>query len=84
MALTRTIRRIGGSLVVTIPPEIAQEAGLEEGTAVTLRSRSGRIEVERSDRAEQLKAEAARLAANPEYLAEVRAIQKEMEDIRAW
>ena len=70
--------------MVTIPPEIAQEMGLEEGTAVMLRSRSGRIEVERSDRAEQLRAEAARLAANPEYLAEVRAIQKEMEDIRAW
>jgi len=31
------IRRVGGSLMVTIPPEVAAAEGLREGTAIRFR-----------------------------------------------
>lgn len=45
----RVLRRVGGSIVVAIPPEMLDESGLGEGASVVLRSREGRIELERED-----------------------------------
>jgi putative addiction module antidote len=45
MELNRQLRRVGGSVVIAIPPEMLEEAGLAEGDEVTLRSRGGVIEV---------------------------------------
>ena len=45
MELNRQLRRVGGSVVIAIPPEMLEEAGLSEGDEVTLRSRGGLIEV---------------------------------------
>jgi len=38
----------------------------------------------RSKRQQDLRADAARLVANPEYQAEVRAIREELDEFRAW
>jgi hypothetical protein len=35
-------------------------------------------------RQEDLRADAARLAANPEYQAEIRAVREELDELRAW
>lgn len=37
---------MGGSIVIAIPPQMLDEAGLHEGDVVTLRSRAGLIEVQ--------------------------------------
>ena len=38
----------------------------------------------RSKRQEDLRADTARLAANPEYQAEIRAVREELDELRAW
>jgi len=45
----RILRRVGGSVVVAIPPQMLEESGLSEGASVVIRSREGRIELERAD-----------------------------------
>jgi antitoxin component of MazEF toxin-antitoxin module len=88
MVSTRTVRRVGGSLMVSIPPEMAAGLGLGEGTDVTLRSHAGMIEIEPSDLGERLRAEARRdadmLRSDPAYAAEMQAVREDMEAIRAW
>jgi hypothetical protein len=37
-----------------------------------------------SKRQEDLRADAARLAVNPEYQAEIRAVREELDELRAW
>jgi len=37
-----------------------------------------------SKRQEDLRADAARLAASPEYQAEIRAVREELDELRAW
>lgn len=46
MELTRKLRRVGGSVMVPLPPEILQDAGLAVDDTVVIRSRSGRVEIE--------------------------------------
>ncbi len=40
--IVATVRRVGGSLMVTIPKEAADGEGIREGTAVVLRLRKKR------------------------------------------
>lgn len=49
METRRVLRRVGGSIVVAIPPEMLDETGLAEGSNVVLRSQEGRIQLERED-----------------------------------
>jgi hypothetical protein len=46
MEMTRRLRKVGGSVMVPLPPEILQEAGLRVGDPVVIRSRFGRVEIE--------------------------------------
>jgi hypothetical protein len=41
MEVTRTLRKVGGSVMLAIPPEILEEGGLAEGANVVVRSRPG-------------------------------------------
>jgi antitoxin component of MazEF toxin-antitoxin module len=88
MVLARTVRRVGGSLMIAIPPEMAAGLGLGEGAAVTLRSHAGVIEIEPADLGERLRAEArqeaARLRNDSAYAAEMRSVREDMESVRAW
>lgn len=88
MVRTRTIRRVGGSLMISIPPEMAAALGLGEGADVTLRSHAGVIEIEPADLGERLRAEARqeaeRLRDDPAYASEMRAVREAMESVRAW
>lgn len=82
------MRRVGGSLMISIPPEMAAGLGLGEGADVTLRSHAGVIEIEPSDLGERLRAEARReaerLKADPKYAAEMHAVREDMDTVRAW
>jgi antitoxin component of MazEF toxin-antitoxin module len=46
MELTRKLRRVGGSVMVPLPPEILQDAGLSVHDTVVIRSHMGRVEIE--------------------------------------
>ena len=46
MEITRKLRKVGGSVMVPLPPEILEEAGLAVDTAVVIRSRRGHVEIE--------------------------------------
>ncbi len=74
--------------MISIPPEMAASLGLGEGADVTLRSHAGVIEIEPSDIAERLRAEARleneRLRGDPAYAAEMQAVREDMESVRAW
>lgn len=88
MVRTRTVRRVGGSLMISIPPDMAAGLGLSEGADVTLRSHAGVIEIEPSDLGERLRAEARqeaeRLRSDSAYAAEMQAVREDMEAVRAW
>jgi len=43
--LERKLRKVGGSVMLPLPPETLAEAGLRSGDVVRLSSRAGRIEV---------------------------------------
>jgi antitoxin component of MazEF toxin-antitoxin module len=79
---------VGGSLMISIPPEMAAGIGLGEGADVTLRSHAGLIEIEPSDLGERLQAEARqeaeRLRSDPAYASEMQAVREDMESVRAW
>ncbi len=46
MEVTRKLQKVGGSVVLTIPAEIARELALEAGSEVRLSSGDGHIRVE--------------------------------------
>jgi antitoxin component of MazEF toxin-antitoxin module len=46
MELTRRLRKVGGSIMVSIPPELLRDSGLQLDAVVRLRSQPGRIEIE--------------------------------------
>lgn len=45
-SMERTLKRVGGSVMVPVPPEILKEMGLEEGQQVRLVSEGGHFRVE--------------------------------------
>jgi hypothetical protein len=55
-----------------------------DGTSPTRAIRHALEIAAHSKRQEDLRADAARLAANPEYQAEIRAVREELDDLRAW
>lgn len=46
MEVTRKLRKVGGSVMVPLPPEILQDAGLVVDATVVIRSRHGHVEIE--------------------------------------
>ena len=44
--MTRKLRKVGGSTMVPLPPEILKEAGLVEGDSVVIRSSPGQVQIE--------------------------------------
>jgi antitoxin component of MazEF toxin-antitoxin module len=46
MEIKRRLRRVGNSVMLSIPSETLEESGFQEGQTVVLRSRFGHIEVE--------------------------------------
>jgi len=46
MELTRKLRRVGGSVMLPIPPEVMRESGLAAGQEVLLKSRPGHIDIQ--------------------------------------
>lgn len=46
MEITRKLRRVGGSVMVPLPPEVLEESGLAVDAEVTIRSRRGHVEIE--------------------------------------
>jgi hypothetical protein len=55
-----------------------------DGTSPTHAIRHALELAAHSKRQEDLRADAARLAANPEYQAEIRAVREELDELRAW
>lgn len=55
-----------------------------DGTSPTRAIRQALEIAAHSKRQEDLRADAARLAANPEYQAEIRAVREELDELRAW
>ena len=55
-----------------------------DGTSPTHAIRHALEIAARNKRQEDLRADAARLAANPEYQAEIRAVREELDELRAW
>jgi hypothetical protein len=55
-----------------------------DGTSPTHAIRHALEIAAHSKRQEDLRADAARLAANPEYQAEIRAVREELDQLRAW
>jgi antitoxin component of MazEF toxin-antitoxin module len=44
--MRRKLRRVGGSVMLPLPPEILHDSGLVEGNEVEITSRRGRVEIE--------------------------------------
>jgi antitoxin component of MazEF toxin-antitoxin module len=44
--MTRKLRKVGGSIMLPLPPEILQDAGLSEGDSVVIRSSRGQVRIE--------------------------------------
>ena len=55
-----------------------------DGTSPTHAIRHALEIAAHSKRQQDLRADAARLAANPEYQAEIRAVREELDELRAW
>jgi hypothetical protein len=55
-----------------------------DGTSPTHAIRRALEIAAHNKRQEDLRADAARLAANPEYQAEIRAVREELDELRAW
>jgi predicted transcriptional regulator len=76
--------------VLTIRADSAVERALEyllaerEGETRSDVVRAAILELERATRRARLREESARLRDDPEFQAEVRAVQAEMEHLRAW
>lgn len=73
---------------ITFRPDPETERALAEltadGTSTSAAIRSALLAAHRRRRAEQLRAETEALAQDPDDLAEIRAIQSELESLRAW
>jgi hypothetical protein len=73
---------------ITFRPTAADTENLAtltaEGATPTEAIRSALREAARAKRRADLRADAERLMSNPEYVAEIKAVQEEMEDLRAW
>jgi len=64
METERRLRRVGGSIMLPLPPEMLTESGLTAGDVVLLRSRPGHIEIQRTEGPDlEVAAFAARFAA---------------------
>jgi antitoxin component of MazEF toxin-antitoxin module len=48
VSIIRKLRRVGNSLVVSLPPEAVSEAGFKEGTDVVITSRPGHVDLDRA------------------------------------
>ena len=46
--MTRKLRKVGGSIMLPLPPEILQDAGLTEGDSVIIRASPGEVRIEAS------------------------------------
>jgi antitoxin component of MazEF toxin-antitoxin module len=46
MEITRKLRKVGGSVMVPLPPEVLAHAGLRVNDSVVIRSRPGHVEIE--------------------------------------
>ncbi len=46
MIIKRRIRKVGNSLMISLPPETLQESGFREGMEIAITSSSGRVEME--------------------------------------
>jgi len=55
-----------------------------DGTSPTRAIRHALEIAAHNKRQEDLRTDAARLAANPEYQAEIRAVREELDELRAW
>ena len=55
-----------------------------DGTSTTHAIRHALEIAAHNKRQEDLRADAARLAADPEYQAEIRAVREELDELRAW
>jgi hypothetical protein len=49
MEVERRLRRVGGSVMLPVPPEMLVESGLVAGDVVRLKSRPGHIEISRTE-----------------------------------
>lgn len=74
--------RLAASFLVGSPKLAAQIR--RTGTSPTHAIRHALEIAARNKRQEDLRADAARLAANPEYQAEIRAVREELDELRAW
>jgi antitoxin component of MazEF toxin-antitoxin module len=45
----RKLQRVGGSVMLSVPPEALRDAGMKAGDSVVVRSAMGRLEVLRED-----------------------------------
>lgn len=50
MQVERNLRKVGGSVMLPVPPEVLRELGLEEGRPVRITSEHGRFYVEPAGR----------------------------------
>lgn len=50
MQVERSLKKVGGSVMLPVPPEVLRELGLEEGRPVRITSEEGRFYVEPSER----------------------------------
>ena len=73
---------------ITFRPTAEDTANLAiltaDGTSPTHAIRHALEVAAHNKRQDDLRADAARLAANPEYQAEIRAVREELDELRAW
>lgn len=50
MQVERNLKKVGGSVMLPVPPEMLRELGLEEGRPVRITSDGGRLYVEPAER----------------------------------
>lgn len=89
---SRAVLRGGYTLrmadVITFRPSAQDAANLEQltadGTSVTHAIRQALEMAAHEKRLADMRADAARLMANPEYLEEIRAVREDMDELRAW
>ena len=44
--MTRKLRKVGGSIMLPLPPEILEDSGLTEGDSVVIRASPGQVRIE--------------------------------------
>jgi len=44
--MTRKLRKVGGSIMLALPPEILEDSGLTEGDSVVIRASPGQVRIE--------------------------------------